>query len=69
MKCVVFSLISGYEQQDAVEYFLDILEKVGPDLAKVVYFCSCSFNMQQCRKTERFLVDLLVITHLTETGL
>lgn len=41
--CGIFWLISAYEQQDAVEYFLDILEKVGPNLAEVVDFFS--FNM------------------------
>lgn len=28
-----------------MEYFLDILEKVGPDLAEVAYFLSSSFNV------------------------
>uniref|UniRef100_A0A8C2I6I0 Ubiquitin carboxyl-terminal hydrolase n=1 Tax=Cyprinus carpio TaxID=7962 RepID=A0A8C2I6I0_CYPCA len=35
-----------YEQQDAVEYFLDILEKVGPDLAKV--FSGTMRNNRKC---------------------
>ncbi|XP_059399330.1 ubiquitin carboxyl-terminal hydrolase 40-like [Carassius carassius] len=35
-----------YEQQDAVEYFLDILEKVGPDLAEV--FSGTMRNKRKC---------------------
>ncbi|XP_016344388.1 ubiquitin carboxyl-terminal hydrolase 8-like [Sinocyclocheilus anshuiensis] len=35
-----------YEQQDAVEYFLDILEKVGPDLAEV--FSGTMRNNRKC---------------------
>ncbi|XP_042604573.1 ubiquitin carboxyl-terminal hydrolase 8-like isoform X5 [Cyprinus carpio] len=40
-----------YEQQDAVEYFLDILEKVGPDLAEV--FRGTMRNHRTCSENHK----------------
>ncbi|KAK2906480.1 hypothetical protein Q8A67_005465 [Cirrhinus molitorella] len=44
-----------YEQQDAVEYFLDILEKAGPDVAEV--FSGTMRNIRVCSKGHKSYDD------------
>ncbi|XP_052395035.1 ubiquitin carboxyl-terminal hydrolase 47-like isoform X1 [Carassius gibelio] len=60
-----------YEQQDAVEYFLDILEKVGPDLAEV--FSGTMRNKRRCSEDHESHDDssfksLQIALNVTDTG-